>query len=35
VAAPAPTPTPYPPPAGSTFANASVHDPSIIKVGAE
>jgi arabinan endo-1,5-alpha-L-arabinosidase len=35
VPAPAPTPTPNPPPAGITFANASVHDPSIIKVGAE
>jgi arabinan endo-1,5-alpha-L-arabinosidase len=35
VPAPAPTPTPNPPPAGITCANASVHDPSIIKVGAE
>ena len=34
--APSPSPTPPPPPAPTiTFANVSVHDPSIIKVGAE
>jgi arabinan endo-1,5-alpha-L-arabinosidase len=30
-----PPPTPPPPPPAVTFANASVHDPSVIKVGAE
>jgi arabinan endo-1,5-alpha-L-arabinosidase len=33
--APVPNPPPAPPPSSITFANVSVHDPSIIKVGTE